>query len=155
MKMVHGFGNPFVAESGGKCVASFGFEQQRTRMADCIQGALEVLTAGSEGGRKLCFLVSDGRVERDNRDRLRALVREMSEKGILLVCLVIDGAGKDSIVNMRSVEFVDGKTKMTKFIDDYPFPFYLLVKDVETLPDVLGDALKQWLEMLARLESRD
>ncbi|GMI62048.1 hypothetical protein ScalyP_jg10249, partial [Parmales sp. scaly parma] len=102
-------------------------------------------------GRKLCFLISDGRIERDSRERLRKLNRDMTEKGILLVVIIVEKGGKESIVNVKEVGFVDGKPKMKAFIEGYPFPFYLLLSDMKALPDVLGDSLKQWFEMVGRL----
>ena len=35
------------------------------------------------------------------------------------------------------------------YLEDYPFPFYLVLKDVKQLPEALGDALRQWLRHLA------
>lgn len=37
--------------------------------------------------RQLVLLVSDGRFDRENKDRLRKLVREMNERGQLLVLI--------------------------------------------------------------------
>jgi len=35
------------------------------------------------------------------------------------------------------------------YLDEYPFPYYLIVRDVAALPLALADALKQWFDMLA------
>jgi len=61
---------------------------------------------------------------------------------------------KDSIVNMKEVSFENGKPKVKHFIDDYPFPYYMVLEDMHTLPEVLGDALKQWFEMMAQNQSQ-
>jgi midasin len=99
----------------------------------------------------------DGRIERDSRDDLRQLVREMNECSILLIMIIVEGDNrkgsmknkdKDSIVNMKEVSFVNGKPKVKYFIEDYPFPYYMVLQDMNTLPEVLGDALKQWFEMM-------
>ena len=43
---------------------------------------------GSKGTpRQLVLLLSDGRFDRENKDRLRKLVREMNERGQLLVLI--------------------------------------------------------------------
>ena len=57
---------------------------------------------------------------------------------------------KDSIVNMKEVSFVNGKPKMKQFIEDYPFPYYMVLEDMSSLPEILGDALRQWFEILAQ-----
>ena len=148
-------------EAGGRMLGGFGFNQRRTNTARCVESAVECLEGGGGAnangggeelrGRKLCFLISDGRIERDSRERLRKLNRDMTEKGILLVVIIVEKGGKESIVNVKEVGFVDGKPKMKAFIEGYPFPFYLLLSDMKALPDVLGDSLKQWFEMVGRL----
>ena len=60
---------------------------------------------------------------------------------------------KDSILNMKEVSFEKGKPKVRRFMEDYPFPYYLILDDIQALPEVLGDALRQWFEMLAQLEA--
>jgi midasin len=55
---------------------------------------------------------------------------------------------------MREVTFQKGKPVVKRFIDDYPFPYYIILHDMQSLPEVLGDALRQWFEMLARLQGR-
>ena len=79
----------------------------------------------------------------------------MIEQNILLVLIIVEGADKkkDSIISMKEVSFEKGKPKIKRFIDDYPFPYYIVLNDMHTLPEVLGDALRQWFEMLARLQS--
>jgi midasin (ATPase involved in ribosome maturation) len=84
----------------------------------------------------------------------------MSEKNILLVMIIVEGESspgkkkKDSIINMKEVNFENGKPKVTSFIDDYPFPYYMVLDDIVSLPEVLGDALRQWFEMLAQINSQ-
>jgi midasin len=69
--------------------------------------------------------------------------------------IIVEGSErkKDSIIHMKEVTFEKGKPKVKQFIDDYPFPYYIVLNDMQTLPEALGDALRQWFEMLARLQS--
>ncbi|CAB9508662.1 Nuclear chaperone required for maturation and nuclear export of pre-60S ribosome subunits (By similarity) [Seminavis robusta] len=158
MKLLHNFNQPFTSESGINVVQNFGFNQPRTRTALCVQSALSVLDEQSDSASvQLMFLISDGRIERDSRTTLRRLIREMMERNILLAMIIVEpdrekGEGKknDSIVNMKEVTFEKGKPKMKRFIEDYPFPYYLILDDIRALPEVLGDALRQWFEMLAQ-----
>jgi midasin len=39
---------------------------------------------------------------------------------------------------------------MKQFIEDYPFPYYMVLEDMSSLPEILGDALRQWFEILAQ-----
>jgi midasin len=54
-----------------------------------------------------------------------------------------------SILDMKSVSYVNGKPKITMKIDDYPLPYYILLRDMHALPSYLGDALRQWFELVA------
>ena len=158
MKLVHPFHMPFTSESGVGVVRNFKFQQQRTRIAMCVESAMAALEdSGDRSSMQLVFLISDGRIERDSRSALKRLIREMVERNILLAMIIVEGKGegkgkkKDSILNMKEVTFEKGKPVVKRFIDDYPFPYYIVLDDVSTLPEVLGDALKQWFEMLTQL----
>lgn len=37
---------------------------------------------------------------------------------------------------------------MQSYIDNFPFPFYLILRDINKLPGVLSDALRQWFELV-------
>lgn len=128
-------------------------------MALCVESAMAALASdsNSSSSMQLVFMISDGRIERDSREDLRRLIREMTERSILLVMIIVEGDQngtmkmKDSIVNMKEVSFFqNGKPKVKHFIDDYPFPYYMILQDMNTLPEVLGDALKQWFEMMVQ-----
>jgi MoxR-like ATPase len=158
MRLLHDFHQPFTAESGANVVRNFTFAQPRTRTALCVESALQALdAAGGNSSMQLVFLISDGRIERDSRETLRRLIREMMERNILLAMVIVESsanARSSSIVNMKEVSFENGKPKVKSFIEDYPFPYYIVLNDMQTLPEVLGDALRQWFEMLLRLQTK-
>jgi midasin len=156
MRLVHPFHMPFTSESGADVIRNFKFDQQRTRIALCVESAMAALEESGDGSSmQLVFLISDGRIERDSRSALKRLIREMMERNILLAMIIVEGAHKkkDSILNMKEVTFEKGKPIVKRFIEDYPFPYYIVLDDVMSLPEVLGDALKQWFEMLTHLQS--
>jgi midasin len=37
-------------------------------------------------------------------------------------------------------------------MESYPFPYYIVLEDMQALPEILGDALRQWFEMLTQLQ---
>lgn len=160
MKLLHPFHEPFTSTSGVEVIKNFKFDQPRTRTALCVESALKVLDTPSDTASvQLMFLISDGRIERDSRAALRRLIREMMERNILLAMVIVEGAdheqeakNRDSIMNMKEVTFERGKPKVKRFIEDYPFPYYLVIDNMQTLPEVLGDALRQWFEMLSQLQ---
>lgn len=172
MKLLHPFHAPFTSVSGVDLMSQFKFNDQRTRTALCVESALAALESQSNNGScasmQLVFIISDGRIERDSREKLRRIVREMTEKNVLVIMVVVEGGNgtnsesssrskanaKDSIVNMKEVSFENGKPKVKHFIDDYPFPYYMVLQDMHSLPEVLGDALKQWFEMMSQNQSQ-
>ena len=160
MKLLHPFNKPFTSESGFDVVKKIRFDQARTRTSLCLQSALSVLdTPGDVASLQIVFLISDGRIERNSRSTLKKLIREMMERNILLAMIIVEPPGDDkrkgdSIVNMKEVTFEKGKPIVKRFMEDYPFPYYLFLDDMQALPEVLGDALRQWFEMLAQLQDK-
>jgi midasin len=163
MKLIHPFNLPFTSESGVNVVSNFTFNQKRTRTALCVESSITALEGvdSVSSSMQLVFMISDGRIERDSRSKLRRLIRQMSEKNMLMVMIIVEGEGgsdsptksNESILNMKEVSFVNGKPKIKHFIEDYPFPYYLVVNDLAALPEILGDALRQWFEMMAQIQN--
>ena len=59
-----------------------------------------------------------------------------------------DGSNQ-SILDLQTAEFVKNasgemEVKMLKYLDTFPFNYYLVVRDVQELPTVLAGALRQW-----------
>eukprot|EP00903_Cladosiphon_okamuranus_P014927 g13820.t2 len=163
LDLLHDFGQPFTEEAGAKIVDGFTFDQQRTNTAHTLEGVVSLLEEArsgfsmSAGGigtkgtpRQLVLLLSDGRFDRENKDRLRKLVREMNDRGQLLVLIVLDKEGDTSILKTREASYVNGKLVVNSYLDKYPFPLYILLNHIETLPETLADALRQWFELLQR-----
>jgi len=38
--------------------------------------------------------------------------------------------------------------KNLPYMDKFPFPFYIIVRKVESLPETISDALRQWFELV-------
>ena len=48
---------------------------------------------------------------------------------------------------MQAVSFVNGKPVFQRYLDTFPFPHYVVVKDIAALPRTLADLLRQWFEL--------
>jgi midasin (ATPase involved in ribosome maturation) len=133
MRLLHPFHLPFTSESGSGIVHKFPFDEKRTRTALCVESALTAMDMpGDRAAMQLVFMISDGRIERDSRAGLRRLMREMVERNILLVMIAVEGSHvdkkkRDSIVHMKEVSFENGKPKVKRFIEDYPFRIILFL----------------------------
>jgi midasin len=155
---LHNFGEPFSDQSGAKVLSKFNFSATQTRLASALQAVLPIfeearLSSSSSAAvtLQICFVISDAKIDSDNRERLNSIVREMAEKHILAVLIIIDKNenSKDSIFETKSVEFTPSGIVTKRYMDDFPFPYYVAIHHVDALPEVLADALKQWFELVS------
>ncbi|KAL8708470.1 MAG: hypothetical protein Q9220_006627 [cf. Caloplaca sp. 1 TL-2023] len=124
--------------------------------------------AGGEEVWQLMFIISDGVFE--ERDAVARLVRGLVEERVLAVFIVVDGQnagngsgsgeggkgkGKEkegqSIMDMQEAVFEEDaegggerKLRVKRYMDGFPFQYYVVVGDVGELPGVLGQALRGW-----------
>jgi midasin len=160
VRQLHPFGQPFNEEAGARCVSQFLFEQDRTLLGASLSAVAPIFEEAAAGASRasgpsavclqICFIISDARLDTDNRARLDAVVRRMAEQNILVVLVILDKNDdpKDSIFNTKSIEFVNDKIVTKSYLDDFPFPYYIAIQRLDALPDVLADALKQWFELI-------
>lgn len=155
--ILHEFGKLFGETSIAKVRSQFDFRSGQTKLGHCLHSVLPIFEEGKSRLAlddsivlQLCFVISDARIDSDNRLQLDEVIRKMSEKNILVVLVVIDKNAdpKDSIFNTKSVSFEGSKVVTTSYFDDFPFPFYVAIQNVSVLPDLLSSALKQWFELV-------
>ncbi|CAM9188295.1 unnamed protein product, partial [Ectocarpus fasciculatus] len=158
VNMLHPFGSPFTDDSGAGVANSLKFNASQTLLAGALDSVIPVFDAARHGQMsnatgsgvvvQLCFLISDARLDTDNRERLNNVVRRMAEKHILVVLIILDQNedSKDSIFNTKSIEFTDEGIVTRSYLDNFPFPFYVAIQKLSALPNVLADSLKQWFE---------
>jgi midasin len=80
--------------------------------------------------------------------QIRQLTLDAFNRNQLIVLLIIDNPDSaKSILSTQSITYVKGKMSTLSYMDGYPFPYYLIVRDVRSLPDALSDALRQWFEV--------
>jgi len=41
------------------------------------------------------------------------------------------------------------EVKMERYLDLFPFEYYVVLRDVETLPEILSETLKQFFERIS------
>jgi midasin len=158
LKILHDFADPFTEEAGARVMSSFTFQQQSTDGAAMLSSVISALDEARNSAAtrspvgspdrvlQLVFVVSDGSFERGSKTELRRLVREMADKGQLLVLLLVD----HSILDRQEVEYGAAGVRINRYLDTYPFPYYIVLQDVHVLPEVLSDALRQWFELVQR-----
>lgn len=57
---------------------------------------------------------------------------------------------QDSILDIK-VPIFKGPGELPEirsYMEEFPFPFYMILRDVNALPETLSDALRQWFELV-------
>ena len=164
VKVVHAFEEQFTSESGGKVVQQFQFDQSRTDVCALTKRSIDLFNVArlqqnirSSMGDELWqleLIISDGICE--DHDTIRRAVREAFEAKILMIFVILDAIHperKDSILDIKSYSFETGDggqvLKETRYLDSFPFNYFVIVRDVRELPSVLASALRQWFAEVA------
>jgi len=161
VSLLHPFEEPFGSEAGPSVISHFSFAQDKTSFERLMEKSLALL----EGARKkgvasqgkgagelwqLQIIISDGMILDDDHGMVRRLVREAANRRVFMVYVVIDNREK-SILDLQNAAYVDGQLKINRYLDTFPFDYYLVLRDIQLLPEVLSDALRQWFEMVGSL----
>ena len=77
---------------------------------------------------------------------LLGLQEASSKKGVLYAFIILDNPAS-SLLDMQTVSFANGKPVFNRYIDSFPFPFYVVLRDIAALPHTLADLLRQWFEL--------
>jgi midasin len=156
-KVVHPFEKQFSAETGAKIFQKFDFQQTRTDIKKLVGESIEIFnnarTMGNADLWQLQIIISDGVCE--DHATIQRLVRRAREEKIMLVFVIIDGINSnESIMDMSQVKYVPDASgnmvlKVDKYLDSFPFEFYVVVHDIAELPKMLSLILRQYFSELA------
>ena len=153
---------PFTTEAGAEVFKQFSFSQTKTDVRKLLEKSIDLFrtarlkASGSASDLwQLQLIISDGLCE--DHPSIRQLVRQAHDEEIMVVFIVVDATAqettavqpKQSIVDLQRVEFTkdaagEPQINMVKYLDTFPFRYYLIVRDVVELPGVLAGALRQW-----------
>ncbi|VFQ98584.1 unnamed protein product [Cuscuta campestris] len=164
IRLLHDFDQPFTADAGIKMISSFTFKQGNSiaeePMGDLVKYLNNMLDeavlsarlpAGDSPLQQLVLIIADGRFH-ENPEKLKWRVRDLMNKKRLVAFLLLDDPNA-SILDLGDVTFPGGVYKWNKYMDSFPFPYYLVLKDIASLPRTLADLLRQWFELMQ--SSRD
>ncbi|ESP03976.1 hypothetical protein LOTGIDRAFT_230254 [Lottia gigantea] len=161
VKVLHSFTDQFSSQSGANILHQFTFEQKKTKIAQLLQQATSLMIdgrsrqhgiVGNPETSQLLLIVSDGRgLFSEGMEAVKSAVRKAREANIFLVFVIIDNPeNKDSILDIR-VPIFKGPGKLPEiksYMEQFPFPFYIILRDINSLPITLSDALRQWFELV-------
>jgi midasin len=154
----HELTDPFASDAGAKVLQKFHFSQDRTDIALLIRQTIDKFrTARQQSGGnsdlwQLALILSDGLTPSSAHDSIRRLLREAMEERIMIVFIIMDDTGTkkgDSVLELKEAKFVkgdDGESKVVieRYLDTFPFQYYLIVHNLEELPTALAGLLRTW-----------
>ena len=154
VRVAHEFDKTFSSEAGVQIFQQFAFQQTKTDVRKLVAESINLFrearsktfNAGAELWQ-LELIISDGVCE--DHETIRRLVRQAQEERIIIVFVIVDALKGESIMDMKHATFEpdatgETKLKVSRYLDGFPFGYYLVVGDVKELPNVLANALRQW-----------
>ncbi|KAB8272790.1 hypothetical protein BDV30DRAFT_227173 [Aspergillus minisclerotigenes] len=144
-------------EAGDLCVLGFGNEDHVRAGTQVFQHFSYQQTArwkqspgsGNADLWQLELIISDGICE--DHETIQRLVRQAQEERIMIVSILdLTQASFEPDTESGTGEM---KLKMKRYLEGFPFPYYLVVRDVRELPAVLATALKQWFAEVVDVSS--
>lgn len=148
-------------DAGARVLQRFSFGQDRTDISLLIRRTIDRFRearAASGGGSagedlwQLALILSDGLTPSAAHERIRRLLREALEERIMVVFIIMDDSGAkrgDSVLELKEARFVkeaDGGSRVVieRYLDTFPFQYYLIVHNLEDLPGALAGLLRTW-----------
>lgn len=174
IEILHGFeSGPFSDQAGSNIIDAFRFDQKATQVLTLLETSLSLLEQAREKRSsssstaadlwQMEIIISDGVCQ--DHERLRTVLRRAEEQRVMVVFIILDSlhsstvpgssvpANQNSIVSMNQVAYKDVNGRMdltvTRYLDTFPFEYYVVVRDVEALPEVLSGTLKQFFERIS------
>lgn len=161
VKVLHEFNTPFNSyESGPKIFQWFDFQQDKTDITKLCNNSLKIFEKArvntNEDLWQLQIIISDGVCE--DHETIQRLVRNARENRIMMVFVIIDGVNSnESIMDMSQVSYaLDESTnqmnlQVKKYLDSFPFEFYVVVRNINELPEMLALILRQFFSTAASI----
>lgn len=154
-ELLHPLGEPFTAESAAGVLARMTFQQRDTKLMQLLPLATQLLAESrTSSTAQLLLVLTDGTFSDHMHPGVERCLRLAREARIFPVCVILDSpAGRASVYDIRSQQFVrdargERRVTLVPYLDLFPFPFYLVVRDISHLPSVFSEALRQWFEVV-------
>ena len=178
VEVLHGFDNesgPFNDQAGVKLLDAFRFNQKATDLLGLVETSLKVLeqardrrstrSASATDLWQLEIIISDGVCQ--DMERIKTVLRKAEEQRVMIVFVILDSlhshinvgtssanAIQNSILTMQQGVVRNNangvmEVKMERYLDLFPFEYYVVLRDVEALPDILSGTLKQFFERIS------
>ncbi|KDO65104.1 hypothetical protein CISIN_1g0000012mg, partial [Citrus sinensis] len=158
IRSLHDFDEPFTGVAGIKMMSGLTFEQENTIADEPVLDLLMFLNnmldtavakarlpSGQNPLQQLVLIIGDGRFH--EKENLKRWVRDLLSKKRMVAFLLVDSP-EESIVDLKELSFEGKEIKVSKYLDSFPFPYYIVLRNIEALPRTLADLLRQWFELM-------
>ncbi|WOL06186.1 midasin isoform X3 [Canna indica] len=163
VKLLHDFDQPFTGEAGVKIISSLSFKQDNAIADEPLVDLLKYLNgmldsavskartpSGQNPLNQFILIIADGRIH--EKENLKRRIRDMLNKKRLIALILLDNP-QESIMDLMEASYQGEKLSFTKYLNNFPFPYYIILKNMEMLPRTLADMLRQptWTNSIASL----
>ncbi|XP_050383797.1 midasin isoform X3 [Argentina anserina] len=161
IRLLHDFDQPFNGDAGVKMISGFSFKQENTILDEPVVDLLKFvnnkldaavarsrLPSGRNPLQQLVLIIADGHLH--EKERLKLCVRDALAKNRMIAFVLVDNPQnpQDSIMKMLETCYEGGEVKIKKYMESFPFPYYIVLRSIEALPRTLADLLRQWFELM-------
>lgn len=129
-------------------MSQFGFQHHATTsadhsMANFVRDANQLLDTQNSGtSTPFVIILSDGRF---NKENVRKYLRESKEKHYLYIFVILDKTADNddngNVMNRRQAVKTNKGYKLVPYLNDFPFDYYCVIRDISQLPAALGTIL--------------
>ncbi|KAG7014001.1 Midasin [Cucurbita argyrosperma subsp. argyrosperma] len=158
IRLLHDFDHAFTAEAGVQMISNLTFKQENSITDEPVVDLLKYLNdtldnavtkarlpSGFNPLQQLVLVIADGRFH--EKENLKRYVRDILSRKRMVAFLLLDSP-QESIMDLMEASFEGGNIKFSKYMDSFPFPYYIILRNIEALPRTLGDLLRQWFELM-------
>ncbi|KAK7417901.1 AAA ATPase midasin [Neonectria magnoliae] len=153
----HALTDPFASDAGAKVLQKFSFAQDRTDIGLLIRQTMETFRTARQQGSggsdlwQLALILSDGLTPSSAHEAIRRQLREAMEERVMIVFIIMDNTEKkkgDSVLELKEAKFVrdggESRVVIERYLDTFPFQYYLIVHHLDELPSALAGLLRTW-----------
>ena len=117
-------------------------------MANFVKQSNEFFGSFNDDKLNMCFIISDGRI---NKNIVRPYIVEAEQQNYLYFFIILDKEEySESILNYKTTDITYGgsgvEVSISNYLDDFPFRFYVIVKNIKQLADLVTKVIREYFE---------
>ena len=157
--VLHPLGVPFTDANGPQIINQMHFDQDNRiedqPMVHLLESLRQILDMAERSHcstrsvhqqlHQLVVIIADGRFH--EKSALKRHAREICHRPGVMVSFIILDNPEHSLLDLSTVCFEGGAPHFMKYLDDFPFPYYIVLNDIIALPRTLADLVRQWFQL--------